>query len=193
MRIVAGSARGRALKGPRSAAIRPTADRVRESIFKILGQWLDGQRVLDLYAGTGALGLEAISRGAARAVLVDSGKEAVSLCRQNAQDLGFEERVAVMAMPVERAVEALARAGERFDLVFADPPYAAEVTTRTLERVEPLLAPGGVCVVEHDKREAVPESVGRLGRTDARAFGDTRVAFFRFLDRAESGKDTAPP
>src|SRR5689334_4596427 len=108
MRIVAGSARGRALKGPRSAAIRPTADRVRESIFNILGQWLDGQRVLDLYAGTGALGLEAVSRGAARAVLVDSGKEAVSLCRQNAKDLGFGGQVTVVAMPVERAVEALA-------------------------------------------------------------------------------------
>lgn len=192
MRIVAGSARGRALKGPRSAAIRPTADRVRESVFNILGQWLEGQRVLDLYAGTGALGLEAISRGAAHAVLVDSGREAIELCRQNAQELGFEGQVTVMAMPVERALEALRRAGERFDTIFADPPYAAEVTARTLERVEPLLAPGGVCVMEHDKREVVPETVGRLGRTAARAFGDTRVAFFRFLDPVEGGKDTGP-
>jgi len=191
MRIVAGSARGRALRGPRSASsIRPTADRVRESIFNILGQWLDGQRVLDLYAGTGALGLEAVSRGAARAVLVDSGREAAELCRQNARELGFEGQVSVMAMPVERALQALRGAGERFDVVFADPPYAAEVTARTLAQAEPLLEPGGVCVMEHDKREEVPEAVGRLRRVDARVFGATRVAFFRFLDPLEDGKDT---
>ncbi|HEY8208974.1 MAG TPA: 16S rRNA (guanine(966)-N(2))-methyltransferase RsmD [Myxococcaceae bacterium] len=192
MRIVAGSARGRPLKGPRSSAIRPTADRVRQSIFNILGQWLDGQRVLDLYAGTGALGLEAVSRGAAAAVLVDQDKEAVSLCRENAKALGFEGQVRVVASPVERAVEQLRRAGERFDAVFSDPPYAAGVTARTLEQVEPLLLPGGVCVMEHDKREDVPEASGRLARADARAFGDTRVAFFRFLDPVEGGGDTAP-
>ncbi|HVE82122.1 MAG TPA: 16S rRNA (guanine(966)-N(2))-methyltransferase RsmD [Myxococcales bacterium] len=192
MRIVAGSARGRPLQGPRSAGIRPTADRVRESVFNILGQWLDGQRVLDLYAGTGALGLEAISRGAAEAVLVDSGKEAVALCRENARALGFEGKVRVVAAPVERAVEQLERAGERFDLVFADPPYALEAGARAVERAEALLAPGGACVVEHDKREALPEAVGRLRRVDQRSFGDTRVAFFRFLDPVESGNDTGP-
>lgn len=193
MRIVAGSARGRTLKGPRSAAaIRPTADRVRESVFNILGQWLDGQRVLDLFAGTGALGLEAVSRGASGAVLVDSGREAVALCRENAKALGFEAQVKVMAAPVERALEQLLRAGERFDVIFADPPYAAEAIARTLERAEPLLAPGGVAVVEHDKREQVPAGVGRLARVDERDFGATRVTFFRFLDRVEGDKDTGP-
>jgi 16S rRNA (guanine(966)-N(2))-methyltransferase RsmD len=187
MRIVAGSARGRPLKGPRSDKVRPTADRVRESIFNILGQWLDGQRVLDLYTGTGALGLEALSRGAAEAVLVDVD---TALCQENARALGFEPQVKVLRMQADRALEQLQREGRAFDLIFSDPPYAAEVTARTLAKAEPLLAPGGTCVMEHDKREDVPEVVGRLHRADSRAFGDTRVAFFRFLDPAGPGKDT---
>jgi len=190
MRIVAGSARGRPLKGPRSDKVRPTADRVRESIFNILGQWLDGQRVLDLYAGTGALGLEALSRGAAEAVLVDVDP---SLAQENARSLGFEPQVTLMRMPADRALDQLQREGRRFDLVFSDPPYAAEVTARTLAKAEPLLLPGGACVMEHDKREDVPEAVGRLSRVDVRAFGDTRVAFFRFLDPNGSDKDTGRP
>jgi len=192
MRIVSGSARGRTLKGPRSSAIRPTADRVRESVFNILGQWLDGQKVLDLFAGTGALGLEALSRGAAAAVLVDSDREAVTLCRENARALGFQDQARVMSSTVGRALELLVRQGERFDLVLADPPYAARAARDTLERVQPLLSPGGTCVVEHDRREVVPEAVGRLARVDERAFGDTRVSFFRSLDPPERGKDAAP-
>jgi 16S rRNA (guanine(966)-N(2))-methyltransferase RsmD len=179
VRIVAGSARGRPLKGPRSSSIRPTADRVRESIFNILGQRLDGERVLDLFAGTGALALEALSRGAGEAVLVDSDREAVALCRENARALGFEPRCRVLAMPVRRALEQLAKEGARFDLIFADPPYAAEVEARTLEGAAGLLAPGGTVVLEHEKHQAVPEAAGPLQRVDQRAFGATRVSFFR--------------
>jgi len=125
MRIVAGSARGRVLEGPgRSTDIRPTADRVRETLYNILGQWFDGQRVLDLYAGTGALGLEAVSRGASTAVLVDQAPEAVRLCRANVATLGFGEQVEVLAMSVERAAAHLRGRGAMFDLILADPPYA---------------------------------------------------------------------
>src|SRR5215510_10826844 len=123
MRIVAGKARGHHLLGPRSSNIRPTADRVREAIFNVLGQWMDGWSVLDLFAGTGALALESISRGARRAVMVDEDKEAVRLCRTNAAALGFKEQVEILAMPVTRALAQLQRAGERFELIFADPPY----------------------------------------------------------------------
>lgn len=181
MRIVAGSARGRALKGPKSEGIRPTADRVRESLFNVLGQWMDGLAVLDLYAGTGALALEALSRGAARAVLVDKDREAVSLCRENAQALGFSTQVEVLAMPVERAAEQLAGRGEKFELIFADPPYAAKGVSGVLDLVmqRQLLAPGGTLVVEHDKREDAPEAHAGLSRIDQRTFGDTRLSLFR--------------
>ncbi|MHB8876463.1 MAG: 16S rRNA (guanine(966)-N(2))-methyltransferase RsmD [Myxococcaceae bacterium] len=181
MRIVAGTARGRPLEGPKSShTIRPTADRVRETLFNVLGQWMEGLTVLDLYAGTGALALEAVSRGAVKAVLVDQDKEAVRLCRANALALGFGGQVEVIAAPVERALGQLQRAGRRFDLVFADPPYAARVVPGILEQVERagVLAPGARLCIEHDKREEAPETHGGLTRVDQRPFGDTRVSFY---------------
>jgi 16S rRNA (guanine(966)-N(2))-methyltransferase RsmD len=183
MRIVAGTARGRALAGPKptSKHIRPTADRVRETLFNVLGQWLEGQAVLDLYAGTGALGLESLSRGATKAVLVDSDREALSLCRTNTDTLGFADRVEIIPQPVERALETLGRRGERFELIFADPPYAARVVEGVLDGVarHGLLAPGGAVVIEHDKREPAPESHAGFERVDQRRFGDTLVSLFR--------------
>lgn len=184
MRIVAGTAKGRAIQGPKkSKAIRPTADRVRETIFNILGQWMDGLTVLDLFAGTGALGLEALSRGAKSLTMVDQDREALSLCRENAQTLGFQEQVTILASPVERAVHQLK--GSRFELVFADPPYAARVVPDLLEKVDAaqLVTPGGTFVIEHDKREAAPEALGAFARVDQRKFGDTLVSFYK---RAET-------
>ncbi len=183
MRIVAGTAKGRALAGPKQTSmhIRPTADRVRETIFNMLGQFLDGQAVLDLYAGTGALGLEALSRGAGRAVLVDQDREAQALCRENTDHLGFTRQVELLAQPAARALEALGRRGERFELIFADPPYAARVVETVLDGVvgAGVLAPSGMVVVEHDKREAAPDTHGGLTREDQRRFGDTLVSFYR--------------
>lgn len=182
MRIVAGSARGRPLKGPKGqGTIRPTSDRVRETLFNILGQWTDGLRVLDLYAGTGALGLEAASRGAAGVVLVDRDREAVSLCRENAQALGLSDRVEVRFSPVERALSELSKAGRVFDLVFADPPYAARVVETVLDGVRDhgLVAEEGTLIVEHDRRESAPAAHAGLTRIDQRRFGDTVVSFYR--------------
>ncbi|ATB34219.1 16S rRNA (guanine(966)-N(2))-methyltransferase RsmD [Melittangium boletus] len=183
MRIVAGSARGRALAGPKATSkhIRPTADRVRESLFNVLGQWFEGQKVLDLYAGTGALGLEAVSRGAMRVVLVDSDREALALCRANTDTLGFGARVEVLAQPVERALETLGKRGDRFQLIFADPPYAARVVETVLEGVAKhgVLAAGGTVVIEHDKREPAPEAHVGFSQVDQRRFGDTLVSLFR--------------
>jgi 16S rRNA (guanine966-N2)-methyltransferase len=180
VRIVAGTARGRPLFAPRSAAkIRPTADRVRETVFNVLGPWLEGQSVLDLFAGTGALAMESLSRGAVRAVMVDRDREAVDLCRRNAERLGFLERAEVMVMPVARAVQTLTAGSARFDIVFADPPYAAQALVATGEAAAPLLVAGGVFCVEHDRREAAPERVGPLARVDQRRFGDTLVTLYR--------------
>ena len=182
MRIGAGSAKGRELKGPKDASrIRPTADRVRQTIFNVLGQWFEGQQILDLYAGTGAFGLEAISRGAVRATLVDRDKEALELCRLNAQSVGFAPQVEILGLPVEKAVAQLGRAQARFDVVFADPPYAAKGVETLLEQVGPqgLLQPEGILVIEHDKREPAPEQHAGFTRVDERRFGDTLVTFYR--------------
>lgn len=180
MRIVAGTARGRVLAAPKSDdVIRPTGDRVRETIFNVLGQRCDGLAVLDLYAGTGALGLEALSRGATKAVLVDRGREALQLCRDNTTTLGFTAQVELIAADALAAVRQLAQQGRRFELVFADPPYKLEIATALLEVLPQVLADEGVAVIETGVDEAVPERVGPLARIDERRFGITTVRIFR--------------
>jgi 16S rRNA (guanine(966)-N(2))-methyltransferase RsmD len=179
VRIISGEAKGRTLKMPRSDLVRPTADRVRETIFNVLGQQLSGERVLDLYAGAGGLGLEALSRGAGHATFVENAREVMPTLAGNVRDLGFASRSTTLLKPVERALPQLA-GGRPFDLVFADPPYAQRALTMVLEGLDAhgLVAPGGTVVLEHDKRESLPERVGSLARTDERRFGDTAVSFY---------------
>jgi 16S rRNA (guanine966-N2)-methyltransferase len=123
MRIIAGSRKGARLFTPETKDIRPTPDMVRESLFNVIGQDMSGVCFLDLFAGTGAVGLEAVSRGAGTCVLVDNGYEAVALCRKNIQRLGFERRVEVLHMDAARAVAELAAGGFAFDAIFAGPPF----------------------------------------------------------------------
>ena len=181
MRIVAGTHRGRPLVGPKGPGLRPTADRVRESLFNLLGQFFEGGEVLDLYAGTGALAFEALSRGMHRAVLVDTGAEAARLVTENARALGMDGTIELLRMPVARAVSRLAEEGRRFALVFADPPYAEKVVEEVVRVVGEgrLLAEGGTLVVEHGRREVPPDTVAGLQRTDSRRFGDTVVSLYR--------------
>jgi len=178
VRIIAGSARGRRLAVPRGDAVRPTADRVRETIFNVLGQWLDGERVLDLYAGTGSLGLEALSRGAAHAVFVERDRDTAAVLSQNIRALGFGPATTVLLQPADRALRRLA-GEEKFTLVFADAPYAAATVASLLVPVAAVLRTGGRAVLEHGRREAVPEREGALVRWDERRFGDTVASFYR--------------
>ena len=181
MRIVAGSVRGRTLRAPRGAdVIRPTSDRVRESIFNVLGQWCEALTVLDLYCGTGALALEALSRGAARAVLVDSGREAQRLAAENAEALGFTAQVELLPLKVEKAIERLSARGDRFELIFADPPYALTAIDGLLASLSthPLLSSSGVLVIEHSKHEPAPQQAGLFTQRDQRRFGETVVTLF---------------
>jgi 16S rRNA (guanine966-N2)-methyltransferase len=183
MRITGGELGSRALKAPKGTATRPTSDRVREALFSILGGRAAGARVLDLYAGTGALGLEALSRGASGAVFVERSKEALAALEANVRALGVGARARVLAMPVERAARALG--AEPFDLVFADPPYAdvkSGIAVRAIEAAAvPRMRPGAVLLLEHASRDPDP-SVGGLAREDARTYGDTTVSFYRLPD-----------
>lgn len=182
MRIVAGSAKGRVLAAPKSDdVIRPTADRVRETIFNVLGQRCDGLTVLDLFAGTGALGLEAVSRGAIKAVLVDRGREALELCRQNTATLKFGDRVELLNSSAIEAIAALGKKKQVFELVFSDPPYALTAGVPVLEALEQaaVVSEGGVAVIEHGREEELPERVGRFERIDERDFGTAIVTMFR--------------
>lgn len=180
MRITGGDLRSRALTAPKGTATRPTSDRVREALFNILADACEGAQVLDLYAGTGALGLEALSRGAARAVFVERGKEALAALAGNVKALGVEGRARVLAVPVERAARTLRLETARFDLVFADPPYAdvkSGAAAAALGEHVALLAPGAGLVLEHAQRDAPPILAGlELQRT--RSYGDTALSFY---------------
>jgi 16S rRNA (guanine966-N2)-methyltransferase len=180
VRIIAGVLGGRRIRAPRGDATRPTADRVREAVFNILAAMhpMGGARVLDLFAGSGALGLEALSRGAASVVAVDAGAEAVKLIAANARDLGMGDRLRVLRGDV-RAILARARLAGPFDLVFLDPPYAAELASPALAALPPLLAVGAVVVVEHDRRAAPDPGPAPLTLVDRRRYGDTEVSFYR--------------
>jgi 16S rRNA (guanine966-N2)-methyltransferase len=173
VRIVAGSFRGRRLQAPAGRATRPTADRVREALFSILGP-LDGVRVLDLFAGSGALGIEALSRGAAAAVFVDSDPRAVAAIRRNLEAVGLDSRV--------HRRDAIAYLREPrdgpFELVFLDPPYssAAELADPLSKRLPAVLTEDARIVSESDKRNPLELTLPLL---DERVYGDTRIAIHR--------------
>ena len=179
MRVVAGEFRGRRLVAPPGTGTRPTSDRVRESLFSILGP-VDGDAVLDIFAGTGALGIEAISRGAASVVAIERDRNAVRAIRTNAEALALGDRLRVVPRGWREALRAEAEAGSRFDLVLIDPPYdlLADITADLGAAVAQVLSPGGVVVLEH-ARGAMMGAGGLpdIGASDAttRRYGDTEI------------------
>ncbi len=181
MRVIAGRFRGHPLRAPAGARTRPTADRVREALFALLGD-LAGLRVLDLFAGTGALGIEALSRGAAHATFVEASRPARAALGQNLERLGLGDEATVLPVRVERARSLLLEAAP-FDLVFADPPWprleaACAATARAI--AAPVLQGRGVIVVEHPTR-APGGALAALGVApfDRRSYGDTTLSLFR--------------
>ena len=169
MRVVAGEFGGRRLRMPKGAGTRPTADRVREALFSMLGD-LSGARVLDLYAGSGALGIEALSRGADSAVFVERDRSAASVIERNLADLGLEQRVIS-----DDALRFLARGQGVFDVVFCDPPYDSgpRIAGTLDERLPALLADNARIVTESDKRNPLELSFPLVRE---RSYGDTRIA-----------------
>ena len=182
MRVIGGAAKGHRLKSPKGRSLRPTADRVKEALFNILPHDLSGLRVLDLFAGTANLTLEALSRGAREAYLVDASRAAEKTIHKNLQALGFTQKARVWVSPVLRAIRLLARRGEKFDLIFVDPPYDKGVVGQVLGDIarEGLLREAGVLVVEHSGKEEVKESFDSLSLHDQRRYGGTLLSFFGY-------------
>jgi 16S rRNA (guanine966-N2)-methyltransferase len=172
MRIVAGQFGGRRLVAPPGTATRPTSDRVREALFSVLGPAVREARVLDLFAGSGALGLEALSRGAASAVFVDRSAPAITAIRANLEALGVEADV--RRMEARTALRTASSAGEAYDLIFLDPPYrqATGLGRELSEALPAVLAPGARVVSESDRRDPLELD---LPLTDERRYGDTVI------------------
>jgi 16S rRNA (guanine966-N2)-methyltransferase len=179
LRISGGALRGRTVAVPPGA--RPTEGRVREALFSIWGDRLPGARFLDLFAGSGAVGIEAASRGAARVLCLEDDARAVRVLRRNVEELGGEKgRISAWRVPLPRGLSRVVEQGEPpFDLIFADPPYAFDDYEELLRRVAPVLAEDGEAVVEHSARAPLAEEVAGLTRVSERQYGETALSFYR--------------
>ncbi len=180
MRISAGEHRGRRLHSPKGSKTRPTSDLLRQALFNVLGARIQEARVLDLFAGTGAVGLEALSRGASHVTFVEVDRRAVESLRANLASLDL---TAGARLVVGHALPALARlkaAGEMFDCVFLDPPYAGDLAARCIERLAPgdLLRENAVVVVQAFHKTALPDQTGDLRRTWRRRYGESSLVLY---------------
>ncbi len=175
--MIGGELRGRPLKAPPGRSTRPTADRVREALFNLLGPVPEGGRVLDLFAGSGALGIEALSRGAGHAVFLESDRRARKVLRENLARLELEARSTVLDEDV--VSRGRTRLEGSFDLAFADPPYSAGVEEEVVARYGPSLAPGAVLALEQAAGVPSPKPVAPLVIWKTRRYGGTRLTLYR--------------
>ena len=181
MRVIAGSLKGRRLKAPTWDGLRPTSDKLRETLFNILAPRIGGARFLDGFAGTGAVGIEALSRGAKAVTFVERDKRAETLIAENLAHCGVENGYAIIRSTVARAIDQLDAAAfgpyELFDIVWFDPPYD-EPPDADVAAAAVLIAPGGLLVLEHASRRPAPETAGGLTRVRQVASGDSTLSFY---------------
>jgi len=177
MRIIAGERRGQPIRSPRRGGLRPTGAYLREAVFNVLAARTPEAHVLDLFAGTGAMGLEALSRGAAAVTFVDRD---VSAVRANVARLGMGRRATLIRGDAARTLARLGAAARRFDVIYADPPYTGDLASRTVAAVAAadVLAPGGVLLVEHHHKVPVPEAVGLVSRRRILRHGEAMVSIY---------------
>jgi len=182
MRIIAGKYRSRTLRSLKGQALRPTSDRLRETLFNILGPMMQGAAFVDLYAGTGAVGIEALSRGARSAIFIEQHAAAAALIRRNLDSLGIGREAEILPLHVVRGLERLESRRTHAEFIFLDPPYAAaEEYETTLQYLgeSALLAPDGLVIAEHLKKYNLPERMGELERVRVVAQGDASLSFYR--------------
>lgn len=177
MRIIAGALKGRRLQAPAGASVRPTSDSLRETLFNVIGARVEGARILDAFAGTGAVGLEAISRGARHVTFVERDAKALRALEQNVAACRAGDMCTIVRADVVRAASRLA-SGDRFDVVFLDPPYDLAGVEEALAVAAGLLASGGLLVFEHSRRRPSPETIAGLTRQRLLQAGDSALSFY---------------
>ena len=179
MRIISGTSKGRKLTTLKCPSLRPTSDRVKESIFNVLRGETEGRRVLDLFAGTGNLGIEALSRGAKKTIFVEKGRHALWLIQKNLTQLGLEERSEILPIDANRAIGILKQRRECFDLILMDPPYERGLIEKTLIRLNShqIYHKGSLLVIEHHRREPLPPILKGWNLIRQRQMGDTVISF----------------
>jgi 16S rRNA (guanine966-N2)-methyltransferase len=179
MRITGGEAKGKQIYIQKGSLIRPTADRVRESFFNIISA-IAGKSFLDLFAGSGIVGLEALSRGATPVVFIEKNARVAAALKKNVESMGFELQAEVITAPVMKALRSLVSGGRKFDIIFADPPYNKGMTEEIFGFIDPekLMTEDAVIVIQHSLKEAIGQT-DSVSLTDQRKYGDTVLSFFR--------------
>jgi 16S rRNA (guanine966-N2)-methyltransferase len=183
LRVISGAAGGRKLKTVKGISTRPTSGRVKESLFNMLAYMIRGSEVLDLFAGTGSLGIEALSWGAARAVFIDKNAECCAAIKKNLENTGFAGHAEVYPIDFAEGIKRLSLEGRKFDLVLLDPPYNKNFIQESLNLLEKndIIKTGGVIAAEHGKSDSLPERLGRLKVVDSRKYGDTMIAIYNMV------------
>lgn len=187
MRVISGVCKGRPLKAVQGMTTRPTTDKVKESLFNIIGPFFDGGNVLDLFSGSGSLGLEALSRGMEKGVFVEKDPKALQVIKANIQACRMEEESEVLRSDALRSIKMLGGRGVRFDLIMMDPPYKiANAIPSILSEIEEnqLLAEDGLIICEHGKELELPEQIGPFVKYRYEKYGITAISFFRNQDDA---------
>ena len=182
MRIIGGEFRGRKIKQPEFETVRPTKDRIREAVFNMIAGKTNGSLVLDLFAGSGAYGLEALSRGAARAVFVEKDKRCSRIIEENLRTLGIEEeeKDIIIIKDTFDFIENIEKTRKGFDLIFSDPPYNKGMAKKILIKVNQydILNPSGLLIIEHHAAESLPEEEGNVSILKQKTYGDISVSVY---------------
>ncbi|SDE71298.1 16S rRNA (guanine(966)-N(2))-methyltransferase RsmD [Fontibacillus panacisegetis] len=182
MRVVSGSARGRNLKAVPGMGTRPTTDKVKEALFSMIGPYFDGGHVLDLFAGTGGLGIEALSRGMDQAVFVDLEYKSIEVVRANLKTTSFEDKAEVYKNDAERAIKALSKREKKFDLVFLDPPYRMKNGDKLMETMDQLdlLNDDATVVLEYESTFVYPDVFGKFTEVRKAEYGETALSIYKY-------------
>jgi 16S rRNA (guanine(966)-N(2))-methyltransferase RsmD len=182
VRVIAGECKGRPLKAVPGTNTRPTTDKIKESIFNMIGPFFDGGTGLDLYGGSGGLGLEALSRGMEHFIFIDKDQKAIHTIKENIKQCNYEEKTEVFRNDAKRALKALHKREVQFDMIFLDPPYAKQMLMKDMEEIDKLelLAPEGSIVAEHGTEVSLPEKVGNFHQIRQETYGKTTtISIFR--------------
>ena len=181
MRVISGKVRGLKLNAPKNDDVRPTTDRVKESLFNMINSYMMDSDILDLFAGTGSLGIECLSRGANQCIFVDNSKESINIVKSNIKKARVENESIVLNLDFKSAINSLSSKNKQFDVIFMDPPYYKNMFSDALSAVDNnnLLKEDGIIVVEHDTVDKFPDNMGRLYKSREKKYGNTTLTFYK--------------
>lgn len=181
MRVISGKVRGLKLNAPKNDDVRPTTDRVKESLFNMINSYMMESDILDLFAGTGSLGIECLSRGANKCVFVDSSKDSIAIVKSNVKKARVENESVILNSDFKSAIKSLSLKNQQFDVIFMDPPYYKNMFSDALTAVDSnnLLKEDGIIIVEHDTKDKFPDSIGRLYKSRDKKYGNTTITFYK--------------